>query len=414
MIQNGDGRANVVDILGVLAWFNCIVGENEPAPPPPPSPCQDVECGANSTCVVDEVDYLCNCDEGYSQVDDQCLPSFPCDTDETHACDYARATCNHEEAGRFSCTCTSGFEGDGLRDGSGCEDINPCVAETGPCADGVECTDVPAPDDGFACGDCPSGSTGDGATCTDIEDCTDSPCGENGASVDTGPNAYACDCNANYTTIDGTCAEVNRCGAEELNDCDPNAACSHASPNDHSCACNFGFIGNGGFCEEGADCQGQWGSWEDCSEACGGGIRVRPFDITTDATGVGACPNEGQLQTEDCNEEACPIDCVGDWSEWGECSESCGGGQQSREFEVSSPPEFGGICTHEGLSQAQDCNTNVCAPAPGSIVASVVLDMALENIADGSDERAAFEDAFMTDMAVALSVGGDRVRYIFA
>ena len=159
VVQNGDGRANVVDILGVLGWFGCIVGENEPAPPPPPSPCQDVECGANSTCVVDEVDYLCNCDEGYSQVDDQCLPSFPCDTDETHTCDYARATCNHEEAGRFSCTCTSGFEGDGLRDGSGCEDINPRVAETGPCADGVECTDVPAPDDGFACGDCPSGST---------------------------------------------------------------------------------------------------------------------------------------------------------------------------------------------------------------------------------------------------------------
>ena len=49
-----------------------------------------------------------------------------------------------------------------------------------------------------------------------------------------------------------------------------------------------------------------------------------------------------------------------------------------------------------------------------TITASVVLDIALESIAAGSSERAAFEDAFMSDMASALGIAEDRVRLLLA
>ena len=47
-----------------------------------------------------------------------------------------------------------------------------------------------------------------------------------------------------------------------------------------------------------------------------------------------------------------------------------------------------------------------------NIIASVVLDIALESIVAGSAERAAFEGAFMTDMASALGIAEDRVRLL--
>jgi hypothetical protein len=35
----------------------------------------------------------------------------------------------------------------------------------------VRCTDVVAPEDGYACGACPDGFNGDGQNCYDIDDC---------------------------------------------------------------------------------------------------------------------------------------------------------------------------------------------------------------------------------------------------
>ncbi|KAK3706070.1 hypothetical protein QZH41_014679, partial [Actinostola sp. cb2023] len=63
------------------------------------------------------------------------------------------------------CTCASGYTG------KFCEsDIDACEMRGSPCFPGVQCNDLPPPSgvDGYKCGPCPEGYSGDGATCADI------------------------------------------------------------------------------------------------------------------------------------------------------------------------------------------------------------------------------------------------------
>lgn len=54
------------------------------------------------------------------------------------------------------------------------------------------------------------------------------------------------------------------------------------------------------------------------------------------------------------------VDCVpGPWSEWGQCSATCGGGQHARTRGVEVPAQNGGTeCTD--MSQTEDCNQQPC------------------------------------------------------
>ena len=56
------------------------------------------------------------------------------------------------------------------------------------------------------------------------------------------------------------------------------------------------------------------------------------------------------------------VDCVGSWGEFGECSETCGTGTQSRTYSVSVPMQNGGQeCeTADGSQESQECNTQAC------------------------------------------------------
>ena len=128
---------------------------------------------------------------------------------------------------------------------------------------------------------------------------------------------------------------------------------------------------------------GGWSDWGTCSLTCGGGTQTRACTNPTpqfggnECTGdfqracnewdcEGSCPNTcgylggimpdgfgGTLTCEATN--YCPID--GGWSIWGECSQTCGGGTQSRT--CTNPfPQFGGANCSGVTSQA--CNTNPC------------------------------------------------------
>ena len=95
------------------------------------------------------------------------------------------------------------------------------------------------------------------------------------------------------------------------------------------------------------DCAGSWAAWGDCTRSCGQqGIKTRTYQIDTAAAfGGAACEiEEGTANTASCNtENACPIDCRGDWSNW-RCDATCGvsvGG--SRSFVVSRRARFGGV-----------------------------------------------------------------------
>jgi hypothetical protein len=95
------------------------------------------------------------------------------------------------------------------------------------------------------------------------------------------------------------------------------------------------------------DCQ--WSDWSECSLSCGGGTQTRIIE-TYPSNGGQECGNKA---TQDCNTQNCPIDCQ--WSDWSECSLSCGGGTQTRS---KTPAQYGGEeCVGEAT---QDCNTNDC------------------------------------------------------
>lgn len=88
-------------------------------------------------------------------------PLEPCPENEcaagTDNCDE-NATCI-DTVESFDCTCNAGYEGDGVV----CADIDGCSPP--PCFESVLCVDIPAPDEGFTCGACPDGMTGNGQTC---------------------------------------------------------------------------------------------------------------------------------------------------------------------------------------------------------------------------------------------------------
>jgi hypothetical protein len=125
------------------------------------------------------------------------------------------------------------------------------------------------------------------------------------------------------------------------------------------------------------DCVGDWGDFGACTETCGpNGIRTRTFAITTLVSNGGtACSAAaGDAETQLCNTAiACPVDCTGAMDDWSPCSLPCGGGTQSRNFTVSTPASNGGICPAGGTSETRACNTDACPPPdclPGQYVAS--------------------------------------------
>ncbi|KAI8515752.1 Mucin-4 [Branchiostoma belcheri] len=108
----------------------------------------------HGSCVDGINNFTCNCHQGYA--------GHRCDTD-FNACSmcHENATCidNPAPALDANCTCKAGYFGDGLVNGTGCTDINACVAN--PCHANATCTDNPAPALDASCS-CNTGLTGDG------------------------------------------------------------------------------------------------------------------------------------------------------------------------------------------------------------------------------------------------------------
>merc|ERR1719191_2390247 len=107
------------------------------------------------------------------------------------------------------------------------------------------------------------------------------------------------------------------------------------------------------------DCEvGEWQPGE-CSVECAGGERTITREIVSPAANGGAeCPP--MIETEPCNLQSCPIDCVVDeWSEYGLCSKDCGGGIQTRVRPALTDAEHGGEPCGD-LSETMECNMDAC------------------------------------------------------
>lgn len=124
------------------------------------------------------------------------------------------------------------------------------------------------------------------------------------------------------------------------------------------------------------DCTfGEWEQWSACSKTCGTGTRKRSRRVTSQGKET-CCTEEGEI----CNVEGCPTTTpsptgpppgppckVGDWTDWGACSETCGWGMRNRSRELisagsSDDPE---CCAEEGVQcKIKDCPGPVHDPTP--------------------------------------------------
>uniref|UniRef100_A0A8C9YQ10 Spondin-1 n=1 Tax=Sander lucioperca TaxID=283035 RepID=A0A8C9YQ10_SANLU len=99
-----------------------------------------------------------------------------------------------------------------------------------------------------------------------------------------------------------------------------------------------------------------WSDWSECSVTCGQGVQTRQRMLKSDPAGC----TEELKQTEKCMLPECPIDCmVSEWSEWSQCNKSCGKGHTIRTRMVKLEPQFGGSACPETI-QRKKCKIRKC------------------------------------------------------
>lgn len=108
------------------------------------------------------------------------------------------------------------------------------------------------------------------------------------------------------------------------------------------------------------DClYGAWTPWTDCTKSCGSGTfqRARVAEKTAERGGR-VCGDHHV--TDPCNTHPCPVDCVVQaWSDWGDCTEPCEGGEQTRIKNVSTPQMWGGMVC-DPTQENRTCNMQNC------------------------------------------------------
>ncbi|KAK7100724.1 hypothetical protein V1264_023622 [Littorina saxatilis] len=102
-----------------------------------------------------------------------------------------------------------------------------------------------------------------------------------------------------------------------------------------------------------------WSKWSECTLTCGGGNQWRARDCIGPFYGGAECPGPAN-ETRDCNAHHCPVDgYYQDWSSWGLCTVTCGGGAQDRN-RTCIEPMYGGQECPGPANETQACNTHNC------------------------------------------------------
>jgi len=161
-----------------------------------------------------------------------------------------------------------------------------------------------------------------------------------GASCDTGSTGI---CAVGLYNVSCECISLDQASDEVCDDLDNN--------------CN-GLVDEGGVCD--VNCSvSEWSAFSACSSSCGEGIKTRNRTVIIEPEYDGeACPP--LEETVACNVQPCPVDCVvSAFSDWSQCSASCGGGTQTRSRSIVVDPLYGGTACPV-LTDSRECNTQAC------------------------------------------------------
>ena len=100
---------------------------------------------------------------------------------------------------------------------------------------------------------------------------------------------------------------------------------------------------------------GPWSDWTTCTKSCGGGTRKKVRECVQPRS-VSGCVGETEDE-EDCNLQDCPI--WTEWTEWTDCSVTCGGGSQKRSRDCVLPDSRAFLCSGDD-SEKRECNSQTC------------------------------------------------------
>ncbi|WAR23497.1 SSPO-like protein [Mya arenaria] len=102
-----------------------------------------------------------------------------------------------------------------------------------------------------------------------------------------------------------------------------------------------------------------WGPWAECNVSCGGGVALRSRLCHEPLHGGDTCEGEAE-EVMTCNEHTCAVDGVWQaWSNWTECTLTCGTGSKHRN-RVCDGPYLGGNDCDGPVEEVKDCNTHLC------------------------------------------------------
>jgi hypothetical protein len=144
-------------------------------------------------------------------------------------------------------------------------------------------------------------------------------------------------------------------------------------------------------------CVGIWSEWGACTQTCGsGGTQSRSYTVSVAATNGGsACAvNHGTMDSRACDPAppTCVIDCVGSWSAYGACSVTCGDGIQSRAYSVTRTAANGGAAcpVTDGETQSRTCDQPICPLPVNTISAKITLNLEITTLAPGARDMQPF------------------------